>query len=108
MLLLADGEGLETRGHRTDLLVGEAAVGLADGEELVAAAHGEGVVAEHAGAPAVAALGSDDHDVERRERLLDLQPREAADACGVGSIESLEHESLEAARACGVELRIER
>src|SRR5665811_517552 len=71
---------LEPAGAFRDLHVGEAAVGLPDRDERTrrVIAHGERVVGEDAMPLAVAALDADHDAVQRCERLLHLQPAEAA------------------------------
>src|SRR6187200_2850380 len=67
---------LEVLGHRGDLSIGKAGVGLADGEQaalrVIGLADGKRVVAENAAPLAVAPLDADDDAVERGERLLQL------------------------------------
>ena len=86
-----DGVGLEPGGHLGDLGVGQPAVGLADRDELVGrlVAHGERVVGQDAVALAVADLDADDDAVDRRQRLLHLQPAQAASTRRVGLVGSL-------------------
>ena len=77
-----DRVGLEPRRHLGDLGVGQAAVRLADRDEPVVlrVADGERVVGQDAVALAVADLDPDDDAIDRRQRLLHLQPAEAAPA----------------------------
>ena len=83
---------LEPARHLRDLGVGQAAVGLADGDELALGRIGsvvddrERVVREDPVAPAVPDLDADDDAVERRERLLELEPGEAAATRGIDRV----------------------
>jgi hypothetical protein len=68
---------LEPFGKLVHLSVGQAGVGLADVEQgrvAFARAHGERVVAQEPAAAPFADLGGGDHDVERGQRPLDLEP----------------------------------
>src|ERR1051326_7750399 len=94
---------LEMPREAVDLRVGEAGLGLADVHQLVVAQHGEGVVGEHRAALAVTVLGRGDDAVERRQRLLVLQPRLAAAAGRVDRLRVLDHEALVRAGAGSVE-----
>src|SRR5438105_4935189 len=67
----------------------------------------EGVVREHTAPLAVAPLHRRYHDVQRRQRPLELQPREAAAAGRVWAERVLDHQSLIAALARLLEYPVE-
>ena len=92
---------LEPARHLGDLGVGQPAVGLADVDQpvVVGVADGEGVIAQDAVALAVADLDADDDAIDGGQRLLHLQPAEAAPAGGVDALRILDHQALVAAAA---------
>ena len=96
---------LEPAGHLGDLGVRQAAVGLADVDQLATGriANGERVVAQHAVTLAVPALHADDHAIDRGQRLLHLQPAEAAPTGRIGAARVLDHQALVASGAGGGE-----
>jgi len=101
---------LEPSRHLDDLLVGQAAVGLADGDQSAlrtgsVVQHRKGVVRQHAVAFAVADLHADHHAVEGGQGTLELQPAITASPGGVGRVVVLDHQPLVAAFLGGVEDR---
>src|SRR5438046_424080 len=86
----------ELLGHRRDLGVGQPCVRLADIDELARldVQHGEGVVGKHALALAVAPFDRGHDHVQRGERPLQLQPREAATSRRVWAVRVLDHQAL--------------
>ena len=91
----------ELLGHGRDLGVGQSGVRLADIDELAGRGvqDGEGVVGKHALALAVAPFDRGHDHVERGERPLQLQPREAATPWRVLAVRILDHKALVAALA---------
>jgi hypothetical protein len=91
-----DRVGLEPAGHLRDLRVGQSAVGLADVDEPVGrrVPDRERVVAQDPVPLAVADLDPDHHAIDRRQRLLHLQPAEASASRHVDARRILDHQPL--------------
>ena len=92
---------LEPARHLGDLGVGQPAVRLADVDQsvVVGVSDREGVVAQDPVALAVADLDADDDAVDGGQRLLHLQPAEAAPPGCVDALRILNHEALVAPAA---------
>ena len=91
-----DRVGLEPAGHLGDLGIGQAAVRLADRDQAVGrgVADGERVVGQHPVPLAVADLDADDDAIDGRERLLHLQPAQAAATRRIAAGRVLDHQAL--------------
>src|SRR5258706_11590008 len=98
---------LKVLGQPVDLSVGQARVGFPDVDQLIVAANGEGDIREHRAAFAVAVLRRGDDTVERRQRLLVLQPRLAAPARRVYRIGRLDHQPFVGAGPRSIEKRVD-
>ena len=87
------------RSISSDLLVGQARVGLGHRHQLAFVPHAEGVVGEQAGALARARLRVDQHRVDGVRIDLPLPPVAALAADAVGGRQALQHQALDAAVA---------
>ena len=97
------GRRLEVLRELIDLDVRQPRIRFADVDELLIATHCECVIGQHAAPLPVSVLGGRDDAIERRQRLLVLQPRLPSAAGRVDRPRILDDQPFVRPRACGIE-----